>query len=77
MTRSCLGNRLYEIRFEPAVVLHPVGQGVADEADMVAGFQLERCRGVGGRCRDRDRGEPGEQDGVEQHYLWLRRIMSA
>ena len=43
--------------FEPAVVLHAVGRAVADDADMVAGVELERLRGGGGGG-----GEEGECD---------------
>ena len=36
------GEASLEVRLEPAVVLHPVGQGVADDRDVVARLDLDQ-----------------------------------
>ena len=44
------GEAPLEFGLERAVVLHAIGEGVADDGDVVAGLQLEPGRGVvGGR----------------------------
>ena len=44
-----LGKAGLEVGLQPAVVLHPVGEGVADDRDMIAGLDLDRV----GRARTR------------------------
>ena len=46
------GEPSLEVSLEPTVVLHAVGQSVADDRDMIAGLDLDRVGGRDRRCRD-------------------------
>ena len=54
-----LGEASLEVRLQPAVVLHPVGQGVADDRNMIARLDLDQV-GPRERGRSEGRGQEGE-----------------
>src|SRR5262249_48649246 len=56
------GEAAVEEGFEPAVVLHAVGEGVADDADMIARLQFER-----GGVEWRDGNKSEERKGYRLH----------
>ena len=59
-----LGKATVEERFQPAVVLHAVGQRVADVANMIALAEFQRRRGGrGGRGTGEHEDHAGEGDG--------------
>src|SRR5262249_40089681 len=65
-----LGEAAVEVGLEPAVALHAVGEGVADDADVVAGLQLEfggRLRLVGGAHPALSLPGPGSVGARHQH----------
>src|SRR5262249_12435595 len=74
-----LGEATVEVGFQPAVVLHAVGKGVPDEADVVAGVDLEpggglrRIGGVERQAGGEDEGEAGEGQRREQGEPAARR----
>src|SRR5260370_1053784 len=45
--QQMLGNTALEERFQPAVMLHAVGEGVADDAYVIAGLDLQALRRFG------------------------------
>src|SRR5262249_6000917 len=61
------GEATVEVGFQPAIVLHAVGERVADNADMIAATQLQFCRGGLVRGVDgprfREERQAGEREG--------------
>ena len=61
-----LGKASLEVRLQPAVVLHPVGQGVADDRNMIARLDLDRV-GPRERGQREGRGQEGEYVAASAH----------